>query len=204
MRHLIFAGAVLLLFTSEVSAQRFGLTAGTNFQRLTDVDLNSVETVFEEQSGWHAGAWFEVPVGPVGMRLAGRYLEAGRLFNGLEENFPIVNDNFDISLVDLSLLLRYGLKSPIIAPYVFAGPTFRIPARVDKIINNDLASLSYALEFGGGIEFNIGSLSLYPEVAYLLGLSTFIEDELVLDFVTLTAGDTQRLNSIIVRLSVGL
>ena len=204
MRHLVLAGAVLFLITPEVSAQRFGLTAGTNFQRLTDVDLNSVETVFEEQSGWHAGAWFEVPIGPVGVRLAARYLEAGRLFNGLEDNFPIVRDNFDISLVDLSLLLRYGLKSPIIAPYVFAGPTFRIPARADKIINNDLSALSYALEFGGGIEISIGSLSLYPEVAYLLGLSTFIEDELVLDFVTLTAGDTQRLNSIIVRLSVGL
>lgn len=204
MRLILLAGAVLLLVPPTASAQRVGLTVGANFQRLTDVGLNSVETAFDEQNGWHVGGWVEVPLGPLGVRFGARYMEAGRLFNGLEDNFPIVRDNFDISLVDLSLLLRYGLQSPVINPYVFAGPAFRIPARADKAINNDLASLSHALEIGGGIEINIGSLSLYPEVAYLLGLTTFVEDELVVDFVTLTVDDSQHLNTILVRLSVGL
>ena len=204
MRYTLLACAVLLLTAPMVSAQRIGLTAGTNFQRLTDITLNSVETAFEDQNGWHVGAWVEVPLGPLGIRLGARYMEAGRLFSGLDDSFPNVRDNFDISLVDLSLLLRYGLQSPIINPYVFAGPTFRIPARADQMINNDLAALSYAAEIGGGLEINIGGLSLYPEVAYLFGLTRFIDEEMVVDFITLTADEPQHLNTMILRLSVGL
>ena len=204
MRHILLVGATLLLMMPEANAQRVGLTVGTNFQRLSDISLNSVETLFEQQTGWHLGAWVDVPLGPLGIRVGARYMEAGKLFAGLGENFPIMRDNFNIALVDFNVLLRYGLSSPIINPYVFAGPSFRIPARADQILKNDLAALSYALEIGGGLEIKIGSLAIYPEIAYLVGLSTFIEDELVLDFVTLTAGDAQYLNTAILRLSVGL
>ena len=203
MRRVFLLFAVVLLMVPQAAAQQFGVTVGTNFQRLSDVSLNSVESVFEDQSGWHAGAWFEVGLGPLGIRIAGRYLEAGQLFTGLQESFPIVRDNFDISLVDFSLLLRYGLDSPVINPYVFAGPTFRIPARADVAINNDLKPLTYAGEVGAGIEINIGSFSLYPEVAYLFGLSRFIEDELVVEFVTLTVDEPPQLNTVMLRLSVG-
>ena len=203
MRRVLTSIVLFVLMVSTVHAQRFGVTAGTNFQELSDITLNSTQAAFQNQNGWHAGVWLELPMGPLGIRFGGRYMEAGRLFSGLNERFPLVQDDFNISLVELNVLLRYGLQSPLINPYVFAGPVFRIPIGADEGISNDLSALSYAGEIGGGLEIPIGSLALYPEVAYVFGVTRFIEDELVLDFVTLTVEDTQRLNTIILRLSLG-
>ena len=190
-------------FSSPASAQRFGVMAGSNFQRLDDIRLNDLETTFQSHTGWHAGIWIELPMGPVGgIRLGGRYLDAGQLYTGLSDQFSVEED-FNISLTELYILVRYGIGSPAVSPYVFAGPVFRFPLGSDAAISNDLAALSYGGEVGGGLKISIGGISLLPEVAYVFGLSRFIEDELVLDFITLTVGDPQRLNAAYLRLSVG-
>ena len=102
------------------------------------------------------------------------------------------------------MLFQYGIDGPLIGPYVFAGPLVRFPSFTDKVISNDLAPLSVAVEVGAGLRINIGGLRLYPEIAYTFGVSNFIQDELVIDFVTLTPQDEQRINTAMLRLSVGL
>ena len=189
--------------SSAAHAQRFGVMAGGNFQRLGDIRLNDLETTFQSHNGWHVGLWLELPMGPVGgLRFGGRYLAAGELFTGLSDEFA-VREDFDVSLAELFGVIRYGIGTPLVSPYVLAGPVFRFPVATDKAISNDLAALSYGLEIGGGLRLPIGGVTLYPEVAYTFGLSRFIEDELVLDFITLTVGDPQRLNAAYLRLSVG-
>jgi len=101
-------------------------------------------------------------------------------------------------------VLRYGFASPVVSPYAFAGPVLRLPLGNDEVIQDELRALSWAGEIGGGIAVNLGPLTLYPEVAYVFGLTRFIENELVLELVTLQLGDTQRLNAALLRLSVGL
>ncbi len=176
---------------------------GANFQRLSDIRLNALDTKFQDQNGWHAGVWVELPIGSFGARVGGRYMAAGQLFDGLQDNFPAVQDSFDVTLAEVSLLLRYGLRSPLVAPYVFAGPVLRFPFGTGEDISDDLKPLSYAAEIGGGLEIRLGQLSLYPEVAYVFGMTRFIEDELVLEVITLSVGDPQKLNAALVRLSVG-
>jgi hypothetical protein len=92
----------------------------------------------------------------------------------------------------------------VIGPYAFAGPVFRFPSFTDKVLSNDLAPVSVAAEAGLGLQITIGGLRLYPEIAYTFGLTNFIQDELVIDFVTLTPEGQQRLNTAMLRLSVGL
>lgn len=133
-------------------------------------------------------------------------MSAGQLLEGLRGKDPSVpiRDNFDISVVELYLLLRLGLPSAVVSPYVFAGPVFRIPANTDSELNNDLKVLSYAGEVGAGLEINLGLVDLYPEVAYAFGITRFIEDEVILNFISMSIGDSQKLNVAMVRLSVGL
>ncbi len=188
----------------EATAQRFGVTVGLNYQQLSDVSYNSLETRFKSKEGWHVGAWFEFSLGPVGVRPGLRYLDAGHLFEGLNDTFPATRDQFDVSMVEVPLLFRYGISSPVIGPYAFAGPVFRFPSFTDKVLSNDLAPVSVAAEAGLGLQITIGGLRLYPEIAYTFGLTNFIQDELVIDFVTLTPEGQQRLNTAMLRLSVGL
>ena len=204
MRRLIALACGMLIIIPTVHAQRFGVTAGANFQRLSDIQLNTLDTKFRSHNGWHAGVWVELPMGPFGVRVGGRYMAAGKLFDGLTDNFQDARDNFDITLVEVPVLLRYGLLSPVVSPFVFAGPVFRFPFNTDEVISSDLKPLSYAGEIGGGLEINIGQFTLYPEVAYVFGMTRFIEDELVLELITLTVGDPQKLNAALLRLSLGL
>jgi len=192
------------LFTPAAIAQNIGISVGGNFQRLSDISLNELETKFESQTGWNAGAWVELPLGPAALRAGGRYMAAGKLFSGIKNSYPSLRDNFDVSMVELYLILRLGLPSPVVSPYVFAGPVFRLPTRNDTEIENDLKILSYAGEIGGGIKINMGPVSLFPELAYIFGLTRFIENELVLQLISLRVGDPQKLNMVMLRLSVGL
>lgn len=199
---LVFAGSLL---ASNAPAQTFGVTVGGNFQRLGDITLNELETKFESQTGWHVGAWVEFPLGPVAaLRAGGRYMAAGQLLEGIQDNYPTIRENFDVSLTELYLLLRVGLPSQVVSPYVFAGPVFRIPTNTDQELSNDLKVLSYAGEIGGGLVINLGPVKLYPEIAYVFGLTRFIEDEIVLELISLQVGNPQKLNMAMVRLSVGL
>ena len=186
------------------AAQRFGLTFGLNYQELSDISLNDLNTRFNSKEGWHVGAWFEFSLGPIAIRPGLRYMEAGKLFEGISETFPATRDQFEVSLVEAHLLFRYGINAPVIGPYVFAGPVMRFPSFTDKVIGNDLAPMSVAAEAGLGVQITIGSVRLYPEVAYTFGFTNFIEDEIVIDFVTLTPNGSQRLNSAMLRISAGL
>jgi len=186
------------------TAQNFGVSAGANFQRLSDISVNDLETKFNSQTGWHVGAWVELPLGPAALRGGGRYMAAGKLFDGVQSNYPSIRDNFEISMVELYVLLRLGIPSPVVSPYVFAGPVFRLPTQNDAEISNDLKILSYAGEIGGGLVFKLGPVRLFPEIAYVFGLTRFIENEIILQLISLQVGDPQKLNMAMLRLSVGL
>ena len=188
----------------DAAAQHFGVSFGLNYQQLSDVSFNNLNTRFQSKEGWHVGAWFEFSVGPVGIRPGIRYVEAGQLLEGLSDTFPATRDQFDFSLLEASLAFRYGIKAPVIGPYVIAGPVFRFPSFTDKVISNDLSALSIAAETGVGLQITLGGLRLYPEIAYTFGLTNFVEDEIVIDFVTLTPQGSQKLNTVMVRLLIGL
>ncbi len=189
---------------SAAHAQKFGVTAGLNFDRLTDVTLNNVEANFESKTGWHIGIWTDISLlGVLSLRPGVRYMSAGQLFEGLKDLNENVEEDFDINLVEIPVLARFAFGAPVVKPYFFAGPVLRFTAGVDKIIDNDLNSPSIAGELGVGVQLALGGISLYPEIAYTFGLSSFLGDELILDFVTFSVDDSQKLNTAMVRLGIG-
>jgi len=80
----------------------------------------------------------------------------------------------------------------------------RVPSGVDKAIDGDLKTPSLAGELGLGVQVALGGISLYPEIAFTFGLSSFIHDELIIGFATFSADDSQTLNTAMLRLGVGL
>lgn len=176
------------------------------FDRLSNITLNNVKTRFDDKVGWVIGVWMEAPIGPFGIQVGARYLDAGRLFEGLIEDQPDagdVRDNFDFSFVEVPLLIRYSLGTPVLSPYVFAGPLMRFPAALDAEIAKDVKALSLAVELGAGVRLSLGKLSLFPEIAYVYGVTNFIGDSINVGPVTLNTTDKQSLNSAMLRLSLG-
>ncbi len=195
---------VCLLAAMPASAQTIGVTTGINFDRLSDITLNEVEARFNSQTGWHVGVWIEFPIGPFGLRGGARYLDAGMLLQGLSDLDTHVKDDFDFNLVEFPFLATFSLGTPVLNPYVFAGPVMRITTGVDPILAPDLKTPSYAMEIGGGLTLSVGRLKLSPEVAYIVGVTSFFGDELTVGSVTLPIDQQHSLNSAMLRLRLGL
>ncbi len=203
----LLATIVGLCLAGPASAQveQFGVTAGLNFDRLTDVSLNNADANFESKTGWHAEVWLDFSLlGVLTLRPGLRYMDAGRLFDGgLSDIVSDVEEDFDISLVEVPVLLRFGFPAPVIKPYILAGPVLRLPIGVDNTIDSDLKSLTLAGELGFGVEVPFGGLNLYPEIAFTFGLSSFTNDEIIIGFATFSTDDSQHLNTAMLRLGVG-
>lgn len=201
---LVVAVAGFGLAGAAPARAQFGVTAGLNFDRLSDVTFGDVDATFENKTGWHVGVWAEFSLGVVTLRPGVRYMNAGKLFEGLSEVDAAAVDDFDINLVEVPILLRFSLGAAVVKPYIFAGPVLRFPAGVDKIINNELNSPTVAGELGVGLQLSLGGFSLYPEIAFTFGLSSFIQNDIILGFATFSTNDSQKLNTAMLRLGVGL
>ncbi len=191
-----------LLLAHGGAAQSIGASVGANFDRLTDIQFNDREATFSSTTGWHAELWIEFPMGPLGLRAGARYTDAGMLFSGLSEHTSSVRDNFDVSLLEIPVLLRYAIGVSAVQPTVFAGPVARFKALVDSELVDDIKSPSLAGEAGVGLEISVGGLRILPEIAYTWGITDFIDRELVIGSVTLSANEGQTLNSAMLRVAI--
>ncbi len=202
----LLATVVGLCLAGPASAQisQIGFTAGLNFDRLTDVSLNNVDANFDSKTGYHIEVWIDLSLlGVLTVRPGLRYIDAGKLFEGLSEIDERAVDDFDITLMELPVLVRFGFPVPVIKPYILAGPVLRFPVGVDNTIDNDLNSLTLAGELGFGLAIPFAGSTLYPEIAFTLGLSSFTNDEIIIGFATFSTNDSQHLNTAMLRLGVG-
>lgn len=202
----LLATVVGLCLAGPASAQinQIGFAAGLNFDRFTDVSFNNVDANFDSKSGWHAEVWFDLSLlGILTLRSGLRYMDAGQIYEGLSEIDERAVDDFDITLVEVPVLIYFGFPAPIIKPYILAGPVLRFPVGVDSVIDTDLHTLSLAGELGFGVAVPLAGLTLYPEIAFTFGLSSFANDEIIIGFATFSTDDSQHLNTAMLRLGVG-
>lgn len=195
----LFAG---LLLVPAAHAQ-LGFSAGYNFSKLTDIDLGSGLSSFENAEGWHAELWFDIPVGNLAMRPGLRYVAAGTIFqfaNDAEQNF---RDDFNISMFEIPIDFRFRFNMQIATPFVTVGPVLRFPSGgADQI--DGMRNASIAGGFGVGLELNFGLVSIYPELKYAFGITRFTADEFAIAGRSFTTNDTQLLNGVLLRIGVGL
>ncbi len=203
----LLATVVGLCLAGPASAQinHIGFAAGLNFDRLTDISLNNVDANFDSKTGWHAEVWIDLSLlGVLTLRPGLRYMDAGQLFDrGLSGIIADVEDDFDIALVEVPILVHFGFPAPVVKPYILAGPVLRIPIGVDNTIDGDLKSLTLAGELGFGVAVPFAGLTLYPEIAFTFGLSSFTNEIIIVGFADFSTDDSQHLNTAMLRLGVG-
>lgn len=197
---LALLGGALLSPLSAQAQGGLGVTAGLNFNKLGDIQINSSDATFDNRSGWHIGLWFDLPLGPVSVRPGVRYMDAGQLF---ETEETVIGDvpgivNADVSLIEIPIDVRFRFGTPFISPYVMAGPVLRFPSGGDDD-DFELESLSYAGGLGVGLEVGFGGIRLFPELKYTFGLSRFGKE-----FAGIEPEEDGKLNTIMLSLGVGL
>lgn len=197
---------VTLALVPAAHAQ-LGLSAGPNFDRLSDISLSDGDAAFDNRTGWHVEAWFSLDLGAVAVRPGIRYHDAGGLYDGLtDDDDPDFTPDVTVNLIEVPLNLRYRF-SPVpapVKPYVAGGPILRFPLADDDSLNDDLETLGVAAEVGVGLEVQAGVFRLFPEVLYSFDISGFVKDDFSIGDRDFTTDDTQYLNAVMVRLGIGL
>lgn len=189
-------------------AQGLGITAGLNFNELSDIEINDQETTFDNAQGWHVAIWYDLPLGPLAIRPGIRYMDAGELYGEVEDGIDLGDveqfRDFDVSLIEIPIDVRIRLGFPILTPYVLAGPVLRFPTSSEENDDDRLESFSFAGGLGAGVEVNLAGIRLFPEIKYTFGISRFTKEEFSVGGVDFRPDEDQQLNTVMLSLGIGL
>lgn len=204
-RHMLYVVLALLVLRPEVAWAQLGMSVGLNFNRLSDIKVGDARATFDNSQGWHVAIWFDLPLGPVAIRPGLRYMDAGALYQGFQDDLSDqpVPEGFDVSLLEIPIDVRYRMTLPFLTPYVMAGPVLRFPSRADRAIEDNLKAFSLAGSLGVGVEVNLLGLRLYPELQYTFGITAFA-DEFSVGDVAFVPDARQHLNAVMLRVGIAL
>ncbi len=183
---------LMLLTASSATAQfRFGVVGGANFSSLNEIRAGENLINLDNAAAFHAGAFIDVALGPVAIRPAVYYLNAGPLFKGASF---LTEDNFDLVYITIPVDLVYTVGIGPIKPYLFAGPEFRLLNTTDapQALEDNIESFVMNASLGLGVELGIPgtSLKLMPHLRYSFGLSGITKKTYTVQGVTVqTEGD---------------
>lgn len=200
MKNMLLGAFALLLSLSPSASAQFGIEGGLTFNQLSDAKVNNVEKSFESAQGKHLGIFYGMGRN-VGLRLGVRYSDAEGLYKGLSSGNT---DGFKANFVEFPVDLRLRVNTPLLKPYLVAGPLFRVAAGSDdEDFKEAVKSLNVAASVGGGVELRLGGLSLYPEINYTVGVSSFLKTGATIGGVSVNAEDNSQLNQFVIKLGIG-
>jgi hypothetical protein len=198
-----FAAVFALLVSTAVLAlpasAQLGVAAGLNFESVDDIETNNANATFDNATGYHVGVFYDLGVGPAGLRLGLFYRDIGEV----DVSFGGIRDAFSATMIDIPVDVRFNLTTtPVIRPYIMAGPVFSWASTDDSDYEDALNDVSVAGNVGVGLALDLGGLTLTPEFRYAVGISRFMKEEVNIRGVSFSSGDVQRLNTVMLRVGV--
>ena len=200
LRSFLLAFALLAtsaaLTAPTASAQiipQFGIAGGLNFGSLSDAGSLDIGS----STGYHIGLYAQVGVASFAVRPGLFYQRVGELELPTTQGVGVL-DEFSVSYVLVPIDLIYKpLPTPLIKPYLLAGPEFRIASGdlADAAFGDDGArSFTTAINIGIGAQFGavIGP-KVFGELRYAFDLSGVSEGD-----------DSVKVNVVMLRVGLGI
>ena len=189
--------------TAQAQAPQIGISIGSNFSQLSDIDLGTGTSSFENSQGWHAEVWFDLPAGNFTLRPALRYTQAGSIFQFANESNQLFQDEFDVSMFEIPIDVRFLFNMQLIRPFMTVGPILRFSSSSRADISG-MRNASIAGGIGIGLELRFAFVVLYPEIKYTFGLTPFTNNEFSIDSIPFTTNDPTLLNGVMLRVGIGV
>ncbi len=190
---------MIVILTPMQAGAQLGIAAGLNYDELSDISGDR-EAAFDNTNGYHVGVFYDVSLASVGLRVGVFYRDA----SDVDVSISGAEDVFDLTAWDIPIDIRFNLSAtPFIRPYVMVGPVFSFPSSGADEYDSALENVSISGNIGAGLELSLGSIRLYPEVRYSVGVSRFMKDKFSISGVEFDADEIQRQNSIMLRLGIG-
>jgi hypothetical protein len=183
----VFAGLLALPQPARADVQ-FGIKAGGNMARPTGNDAQNPLATLKNKVGFNGGIFLAFNFGRVvTIQWEVLYTMKGASYVALDDSYT---QKLYADYIEVPLLLKLRIPTPIIQPFVFAGPTvgFKLQEKLEAdgeevpLTENLLKNNDYGAIFGAGL--NLGR-NFMVDVRYSLGMQKVIstvEGEVQPDF----------------------
>lgn len=197
--------ALLLMVGTAVPAQaQLGISGGLNFESAGDIETTTTNNAtLDNSTGYHLGVVYELGLGAATLRPGFFYRRVGT-FEFSQSALPQGENRFDVSAWQVPVDLRFTvLPTPLVSPYVLAGPMATFPRGEDDF-DDATEEISYSLNVGIGANISLpaSSLKIQPELRYEFGASKFIKDDFEIGGVDFEPQDTPRFSAFGLRVNV--
>ncbi|HPW17889.1 MAG TPA: porin family protein [Candidatus Aminicenantes bacterium] len=175
---LIAAGAALVVLPRPAAADiQFGIKAGGNMAKPMGADAREPLATLKSRVGITGGVFLAVDLGrAVTVQSELLYTMKGATYVALDDTYT---DKLYADYIEVPLLLKLRIPTPVVQPFVFGGPTVGFKLR-EKLVSNGeevpladrlLKNNDYGAVFGAGL--NVGR-RLQLDVRYSLGLQKVV------------------------------
>jgi len=179
----LLAVAVIVGMASYADARKsfVGAKGGVNLARLNGDGTDELDS----RNGFVGGAFFGIEfTDDFGMQFEGLYIQKGAEGPFETANGDTVNTAFKLDYVEFPVLFVAGLSdSKKVGFILFVGPTFafNLSAEATDLDTNetkelDAESFEFGATFGGGVEYQLSSVSIVGDVRYDIGLTDAVKD----------------------------
>ena len=208
MKHLgvwMIVGLMGVAWMRPAQAQ-LGVAAGLNFDNFTDIRVFNSNATLDNSTGWHAGVFLDLALGPLALRPGVYYRDLSQVdlsVTGFTETFGL-----DVSMIEIPVDVRIRLApTPLIKPYAIVAPVFAFANSNDGgEVEGAVEDFTMSANVGLGLELSVPGfgMRLFPEIRYAFGLSRFISKEFKIAGQTVETTDISRNNAFMLRLGIGL
>ena len=175
---------IAMLGAAPAQAQ-LGIAGGLNFESSDDIS-GDVSANFDNSTGYHIGIVYDAGFGPVNIRPGFFYRKVGTYEFGNVTGGSA--GSVDISTFEIPVDLRLNLLvTPVVKPYVLAGPMLTIPrSNADGFGDGDdfedfTEDTSLSANVGAGVQISLPAVpfKLQPELRYEFGISDYVDTDAV-------------------------
>lgn len=182
----------------SAQAQGLSIVGGLNFSDQDDINTTSADATFENSTGYHIGLSYEIGAGGLSLRPGIVYQKLGTFeFQGA------TTGDFDLTAVEVPIDVRFEvLSAPLLSPYLVGGPVLTFP-QGEGDLSDGVKDLSLTADIGGGVEIELGSLRLLPELRYSIGVTDYLSESFDVGGTTVQpSDDARRAAKVMLRLHV--
>ena len=195
---------VLALGTVAPAQAQLGVAGGLNFESAGDIETTTTDNAtLDNSTGYHIGLVYELGLGAATIRPGFFYRRVGTFEFG-SSALPQGENRFAVSAWQVPLDLRFTvLPTPLVSPYVLAGPMATFPRGEDDF-DDATEEISYSLNVGVGANISLPatSLKIQPELRYEFGATTFIKDDFEIGDTEFSPQDSPNFSAFGLRVNV--
>ncbi len=169
-----FAGLLVLPGPAAADVQ-FGIKAGGNMAKPTGADADDPLATLKSRVGFTGGIFLAFNFGRViTIQSEVLYTMKGATYVALDDSYT---DKLSADYIEIPLLLKLRIPTPVVQPFVFAGPSvgFKLKEKLESdgvpLDETILKNNDYGAIFGAGL--NLGR-NFMIDVRYSLGLQKVI------------------------------